>query len=134
VVGVGVLLMTIGAGAGAGVLLMMIGAGAGAGATTMLLLFAGAEAATGTRRTSQLGGPLPFPGDAGGRVSCPSCLPRPSQGDSWITRFLPRMPLIVWTMTNAPFLLRPRAAFVTLIVVLLPRRRELQWDVFVGIN
>src|SRR5271155_6275411 len=77
--------MTIGAGAGAGVLLMMIGAGAGAGATTMLLLFARAEAATGTRRTSQLGGPLPFPGDAGGQVSRPILPSTPSQDFGRIT-------------------------------------------------
>jgi hypothetical protein len=32
------------------------------------------------------GGPLPFPADAGRRVSCPILFSTPSQGDSWITR------------------------------------------------
>jgi hypothetical protein len=35
-----------------------------------------------------LGGPLPFPGDAGRQLSCLILPSAPSQGDGWITRVL----------------------------------------------
>ena len=47
------------------------------------------------------GGPLPFPSDSGGQVSCP-ILPRLRQGGSRITRFPPRTPLIVHITTITP--------------------------------
>jgi hypothetical protein len=35
-----------------------------------------------------MGGPLPFPGDAGRQVLCPILPSAPSQSDGWITRVL----------------------------------------------
>ena len=57
-----------------------------------------------------LGGPLPFPGDAGRQLSCLILPSAPSQGDGWLTRFLPRKPLIVWITTFTLFLRRDQNA------------------------